>query len=115
MHALSWQHRWQTITRKLRVVSDVDDEQRLIEALSRPDATTVLGFANAHATMNLVAANTDYHSALLSADVLLRDGSGLAILFRRLRSGTGTEYEWHRFHPQTAGRVQGPACGFLGD
>jgi len=113
MHALSWQHRWQTITRKLRVVSDVDDEQRLIEVLSRPEGTTVLGFANAHA-MNLVAANTDYHSALLSVDVLLRDGSGLAILFRRLGLEPGLNMNGTDFIPKLLAAYKGRRVAFWG-
>ncbi|MCP1501152.1 exopolysaccharide biosynthesis WecB/TagA/CpsF family protein [Pseudomonas migulae] len=113
MHASSWQHRWQTITRKLRVVSDVDDEQRLIEVLSRPDATTVLGFANAHA-MNLVAINTDYHTALLSADVLLRDGSGLAILFRRLGLEPGLNMNGTDFIPKLLAAYKGRRVAFWG-
>lgn len=113
MHALSWQHRWQTITRKLRVISDVDDEQRLIEALSRPDATTVLGFANAHA-MNLVAINTDYHASLLSADVLLRDGSGLAILFRRLGLEPGLNMNGTDFIPKLLAAYKGRRVAFWG-
>ena len=83
MRALAWQHNWQTIIQSLRVVGDADEEQRLIETLSRPQAATVLGFVNAHA-MNLVARDNDYYQALSAADVLLRDGSGMSILFRRL-------------------------------
>lgn len=113
MHASSWQHRWQTITRKLRVVSDVDDEQRLIDALSRPDVTTVLGFANAHA-LNLAAANTDYHHALLSADVLLRDGSGLAILLRRLGLEPGLNMNGTDFIPKLLAAYKGRRVAFWG-
>jgi hypothetical protein len=63
MRALAWQHNWQTIVQKLRVVNDSADEQRLMDALSRTEVTTVLGFVNAHA-MNLVAGNADYYDAL---------------------------------------------------
>lgn len=83
MHALAWQHNWQTIIQSLRVIADADEEQRLIEALSRPQGATVLGFVNAHA-MNLVAKDNAYYKALSAADVLLRDGSGMSILFRRM-------------------------------
>ena len=113
MRALSWQHNWQTITRKLRVVSDVDDEQALIDALSRPDVTTVLGFANAHA-MNLVAANTDYFNALLAADVLLRDGSGMAILFRRLGLEPGLNMNGTDFIPKLLAAFKGRRVAFWG-
>ncbi|MEO4015382.1 WecB/TagA/CpsF family glycosyltransferase [Pseudomonas rossensis] len=113
MRALSWQHSWQTITQKLRVVSDVDDEQALIDALSRADVTTVLGFANAHA-MNLVAANTDYLNALLAADVLLRDGSGMAILFRRLGREPGLNMNGTDFIPKLLAAFKGRRVAFWG-
>ncbi|EJN23719.1 exopolysaccharide biosynthesis protein, WecB/TagA/CpsF family [Pseudomonas sp. GM78] len=83
MRTLAWQHNWQTIIQTLRVIKDADQEQRLIETLSRPQRATVLGFVNAHA-MNLVAKDNAYYQALSAADVLLRDGSGMSILFRRM-------------------------------
>ena len=113
MRALSWQQNWQTIVQKLRVVSDVDDEHALIDTLSKTGVTTVLGFANAHA-MNLVAANTDYHDSLLAADVLLRDGSGMAILFRRLGLEPGLNMNGTDFIPKLLAAFKGRRVAFWG-
>ncbi|MHC8299332.1 WecB/TagA/CpsF family glycosyltransferase [Pseudomonas sp. ZS1P83] len=113
MRALAWQHNWQTIIQKLRVVSDVGDEQRLIEALSKTESTTVLGFVNAHA-MNLVAGNTDYYNALSAADVLLRDGSGMAILFRRFGLEPGLNMNGTDFIPKLLAAFKGRRVAFWG-
>lgn len=113
MRALTWQHNWQTIIQKLRVVSDAGDEQRLIDALSKTESTTVLGFVNAHA-MNLVAGNTDYYNALSTADVLLRDGSGMAILFRRFGLEPGLNMNGTDFIPKLLAAFKGRRVAFWG-
>ncbi|ANI15371.1 MULTISPECIES: WecB/TagA/CpsF family glycosyltransferase [Pseudomonas] len=82
MRAPAWRNHWRAILGKLRVVASPGEEQRLLEALSAPGASAVLGFVNAHA-MNLMADDIEFYRALSAADVLLRDGSGMAILFRR--------------------------------
>ncbi|CAI8973552.1 N-acetylglucosaminyldiphosphoundecaprenol N-acetyl-beta-D-mannosaminyltransferase [Pseudomonas sp. IT-P253] len=113
MRALAWQHNWQTIVQKLRVVNDSADEQRLMDALSRTEVTTVLGFVNAHA-MNLVAGNADYYDALSAADVLLRDGSGMAILFRRLGLEPGLNMNGTDFIPKLLAAFKGRRVAFWG-
>ncbi|MGF6514163.1 N-acetylglucosaminyldiphosphoundecaprenol N-acetyl-beta-D-mannosaminyltransferase [Pseudomonas sp. BT76 TE3572] len=113
MRASSWLHNWQTILQDLRVVSDVGDEQGLIEALSRTESTKVLGFVNAHA-MNLVAGNTDYYHALSAADVLLRDGSGMAVLFRRLGLEPGLNMNGTDFIPKLLAAYKGRRVAFWG-
>ncbi|MBD9589024.1 MULTISPECIES: WecB/TagA/CpsF family glycosyltransferase [Pseudomonas] len=113
MSPLSWQHNWQTILRKLRVVRDAGDEQQLIDALSRSEGTTVLGFVNAHA-MNLVTANPAYYDALSAADVLLRDGSGMAILYRRLGLEPGLNMNGTDFIPKLLAAYKGRRVAFWG-
>ena len=113
MRALAWLHKWQTIIRTLRVVDDHQDEQGLIDALSRPERSTVLGFVNAHA-MNLVAANADYYASLSAADVLLRDGSGMAILLRRLGLAPGLNMNGTDFIPKILAAYKGRRVAFWG-
>jgi N-acetylglucosaminyldiphosphoundecaprenol N-acetyl-beta-D-mannosaminyltransferase len=109
----NWRHNWQGIIRQLRVVSDCADEQRLIDTLSKPKAPTVLGFVNAHA-MNLVAGNTDYFNALAAADVLLRDGSGMTILLRRLGLAPGLNMNGTDFIPKLLAAFKGRRVAFWG-
>jgi exopolysaccharide biosynthesis WecB/TagA/CpsF family protein len=113
MRTLAWLHNWQTIIRKLRVVSDLDDERGLIDALSSTRVATVLGFVNAHA-MNLVARNSDYFDSLSAADVLLRDGSGMAILFRRLGMAPGLNMNGTDLIPKLLAAFKGRRVAFWG-
>lgn len=113
MDSLPWQQRWRALVDKLRVVGDPEDEQRLIECLSKPKATTVLGFVNAHA-MNLVAGSRDYYNALAAADVLLRDGSGMSILFRRLGLTPGLNMNGTDFIPKLLAAYKGRRVAFWG-
>lgn len=113
MGAQNWRHNWQGIIGQLRVVSDCADEQGLIETLSKPQAPTVLGFVNAHA-MNLVAGNSDYYKALAAADVLLRDGSGMTILLRRLGLAPGLNMNGTDFIPKLLAAFKGRRVAFWG-
>lgn len=113
MQSLNWQESWRALIDKLRIVGDLNDEQRLIEQLSKPESATVLGFVNAHA-MNLVAGNAGYYTALSTADVLLRDGSGMAILFRRLGLMPGLNMNGTDFIPKLLAAFKGKRVAFWG-
>jgi exopolysaccharide biosynthesis WecB/TagA/CpsF family protein len=113
MRALDWQHNWQAIIQKLRVIDDADDEQGLIDALSTNEVATVLGFVNAHA-MNLVAGNTDYYHSLSAADVLLRDGSGMSILLRKVGLAPGLNMNGTDFIPKLLAAFKGRRVAFWG-
>jgi len=78
---VSWQDRWQAVIHKLRIVLDQEEEQQLLVELAQSSSAKVVGFVNAHA-MNSIAENTGFFDALMKADVLLRDGSGMALLYR---------------------------------
>lgn len=109
----SWQQRWRTILGKLRVVRDPADEQRVLAALAVPQAPTVLGFVNAHA-MNLVVGNTQYCDALSGADVLLRDGAGMSILYRQMGLDPGLNMNGTDFIPKLLQAFKGRRVAFWG-
>ena len=113
MQPLVWQTCWRAIVQKLHVISDSSDEQELLEALSQPASATVLGFVNAHA-MNLLADNANYYQALSSADVLLRDGSGMSILLRRQGLEPGLNMNGTDFIPKLLTAFKGRRVAFWG-
>lgn len=113
MASLPWRQRWRALVDKLRVVGDPEDEQSLIESLSKPESATVLGFVNAHA-MNLAAGSAEYYQALAAADVLLRDGSGMAILFRRRGLVPGLNMNGTDFIPKLLEAYRGRRVAFWG-
>ena len=108
-----WQKRWSTLVGKLEVVEDATAAQRLLDRLSAPEAATVLGFVNAHA-MNLVVRDGACHQALSAADVLLRDGSGMAILYRRLGLEPGLNMNGTDFIPRLLAAYRGRRVAFWG-
>ncbi|MFJ4065734.1 WecB/TagA/CpsF family glycosyltransferase [Pseudomonas sp. NPDC089996] len=108
-----WLQRWKTIMGRLRLVQDAADEQRLLASLCSAQRPTVLGFVNAHA-MNLVAGKPDYCQALGAADVLLRDGAGMAILLRRLGSAPGLNMNGTDFIPKLLAAFNGRRVAFWG-
>lgn len=113
MQTMVWQERWRVIVQKLNIVTDHSDEQRLVDSLSAPLSPTVLGFVNAHA-MNLVVGNEHYYQALSSADVLLRDGSGMSILFRHLGLEPGLNMNGTDFIPKLLVAFKGRRVAFWG-
>lgn len=108
-----WQNRWQRIIDALEVVPDSGAAQRLLDRLAAPQAATVLGFVNAHA-MNLVVRDGAYCQALSAADVLLRDGSGMAILYRRLGLAPGLNMNGTDFIPRLMDAYRGRKVAFWG-
>ena len=108
-----WQKRWTSIIGKLEVVADAAVAQRLLDRLAAPETATVLGFVNAHA-MNLVVRDGAYCQALSAADVLLRDGSGMAILYRRLGLEPGLNMNGTDFIPELMAAYRGRRVAFWG-
>ncbi|MFF7061493.1 WecB/TagA/CpsF family glycosyltransferase [Pseudomonas sp. NPDC008258] len=113
MAAWQWQKRWQGIINGLEVVPDSSAAQRLLDRLAAPQCATVLGFVNAHA-MNLVVRDAAYCQALSAADVLLRDGSGMAILYRRMGLEPGLNMNGTDFIPSLMSAYRGRRVAFWG-
>lgn len=108
-----WQKRWKTIIDKLEVVADDAAAQRLLQQLAGAETATVLGFVNAHA-MNLVVGDADYCDALTAADVLLRDGSGMSLLYRRVGLEAGLNMNGTDFIPRLMAAFRGRRVAFWG-
>jgi len=83
-----WRQRWSLLLEKIERVQSPIQGQALLAELSHPSAPTVLAFANAHA-MNSMASSAPFFEAMRSADRVLRDGSGMATLFKLLRMEPG--------------------------
>lgn len=77
----AWAERWPLLIHKIQRVPDEPAALALLAQLARPRAPGVLAFANAHA-LNCAARDPGFFDALMCADVLLRDGSGMATLFK---------------------------------
>jgi len=83
-----WQSRWLELVKGIVRVQSMRGEQQLLAWLIGPGEPRILAFVNAHA-MNAAAVSMKFFNALVSADLLLRDGVGMAILLRLLSQPPG--------------------------
>jgi hypothetical protein len=83
-----WMPRWQQLVQGVVRVHTERGEQQLLEVLAHPKEPTVLAFVNAHA-MNSAAQSKKFFDAMMAADIVLRDGIGMAILLRLLNQPPG--------------------------
>src|SRR5205085_4300377 len=83
-----WQPRWRELVQGVVRVHTERGEQQLLESLAHPGEPMVLAFVNAHA-MNSAATSRKFYESLMSADIVLRDGIGMAILLRMLNQAPG--------------------------
>lgn len=88
VEACGWQGHWRQLVRALVRIHTPRGEQQLLATLAQPAQPTVLAFVNAHA-MNSAATSRDFFEAVRSADVVLRDGIGMAILLKLLNLEPG--------------------------
>jgi hypothetical protein len=88
LEAEGWQPRWRELVQGIVRVHTGRGERQLLDTLAHPKEPTVLAFANAHA-MNSVVQSKKFFDAIMSADIVLRDGIGMAILLKLLNQSPG--------------------------
>jgi N-acetylglucosaminyldiphosphoundecaprenol N-acetyl-beta-D-mannosaminyltransferase len=111
-----WPERWRRILERLLLVTDAAGEEALLSDLAtvQPAARPrVLAFANAHA-MNLAVHHLAFAEQLAQADVLLRDGSGLATLLRWRGQAPGRNLNGTDFIPRLLRQCDGQPLAVLG-
>jgi hypothetical protein len=111
--APDWRQRWVLLIQKIRRVQSIEDEEQLLARLSQPSRPFVLAFANAHA-MNSLATSAAFFEALSSADMVLRDGSGMATLYKLLRLEPGLNLNGTDLIPQLVGQFNGRCIAIFG-
>ena len=109
----AWMGEWRGLLRRLSSVQDRQQESGLLRVLGGSTCPTVLGFTNAHA-MNSAARDTAFARALAGCDVLLRDGSGMAILLRLLGQQPGLNLNGTDLIPKLLQRLDGRTIALFG-
>jgi N-acetylglucosaminyldiphosphoundecaprenol N-acetyl-beta-D-mannosaminyltransferase len=110
---LDWTVRWQQLVRGITRVQSEGGEQQLLDSLARPTEPLVLAFVNAHA-MNSAAVEREFFEALMSADLVLRDGIGMAILLRLLNQAPGLNLNGTDLIPKILARYAGRPIALFG-
>lgn len=108
-----WRRRWSLLLEKIERVQGPAEGQALLAELSHPRAPSVLAFANAHA-MNSMAVSAPFFEAMRSADRVLRDGSGMATLFKLLRMEPGLNLNGTDLIPKLIHAFDGRSIALFG-
>lgn len=108
---------WAPILERLQSVPDEIAARALLRRLAKSarlsERPRVLAFVNAHA-LNLAAESAGFARALSAADVLLRDGAGLALLLRRCGRPPGLNMNGTDFIPQLLRACDGLSVAVIG-
>lgn len=83
---------------RIDLIPDTQSKDALCERLKRPQRATTVAFVNAHA-VNIMWTNSKIADDFLAADVVLRDGKGLQILFDKLGIEPGLNMNGTDFLP----------------
>ena len=109
----AWPHRWRQLVQRIERVPGEAATGDVLRRLSQPQRPTILGFVNAHA-MNSAAGSAGFYETLVSADTLLRDGSGMATLFSLLGMPPGCNLNGTDFIPRLIAQFNGRTMALLG-
>lgn len=108
---------WAPIFERLQPVPDEIAARALLRRLAKSarlsERPRVLAFVNAHA-LNLADESAGFARALSAADVLLRDGAGLALLLRRCGKPPGVNMNGTDFIPQLLRACDGLSVAVIG-
>jgi N-acetylglucosaminyldiphosphoundecaprenol N-acetyl-beta-D-mannosaminyltransferase len=104
---------WGAIVGKIRLVETAEQEKGLLDSLVEGRLPRILAFVNAHA-MNLCAINDAFSGAVVGADVVLRDGVGMALLYRRLHLNPGLNMNGTDLIPKVIERFRGRSVAIWG-
>jgi len=110
---IRWQSHWQALVQGLQRVHSERAEQQLLDGLAHPAAPLVLAFVNAHA-MNSAASSRPFFEAVRAADVVLRDGIGMAILLRLMNLSPGLNLNGTDLIPKLLRRYAGRGIALFG-
>ncbi|MFZ3142329.1 WecB/TagA/CpsF family glycosyltransferase [Polaromonas sp.] len=108
-----WLQRWSRLLDKIERVHTFAEKRQLLERLGHPVRPFVLAFANAHA-MNSLAVSDCFFKALCAADMVLRDGSGMATLFKFLKIPPGLNLNGTDLIPELLWQFNGRNIALFG-
>jgi N-acetylglucosaminyldiphosphoundecaprenol N-acetyl-beta-D-mannosaminyltransferase len=108
-----WRERWQQLVKSLVRIQSERGEEQLLDSLAHPVDPEVLAFVNAHA-MNSSAESPEFFNALIGADIVLRDGSGMALLLRMLNQPPGLNLNGTDLIPKVLARYAGKPIALFG-
>ena len=111
--SMHWKMRWLILLKKITLVGSESELEQLMQRLCTPQQPQVLAFANAHA-FNFAADSVEFFEAINSTNVILRDGSGMAMLYRMLGTNPGLNLNGTDLIPKILERFSGVSIALFG-
>lgn len=109
----NWCFRWMRTLDHIHCVQSEAELAQFLDRLAAPYRPEVLAFVNAHA-MNCVAAMEDFGSDLWSANIVVRDGTGMSILLKGLERSPGLNLNGTDLIPRIISRYNGRTVALFG-
>lgn len=109
----NWESRWSKIIHKTKRIHTLNSQKNLLEVICHSNKPVVLSFVNAHA-MNLIAESELFFESIFASDTILRDGSGVEILFNRLNMPPGLNLNGTDLIPVLVSCFNGRSIALLG-
>jgi exopolysaccharide biosynthesis WecB/TagA/CpsF family protein len=111
--ALAWPLRWQALVRSAVRVHGPRGQAQLLDWLAQTDRPRILAFINAHA-MNCAAEDARFFESLAGADIVLRDGVGMALLMTLVNQRPGLNLNGTDLIPRILRRYAGAPLALFG-
>lgn len=110
---MTWRKRWNHLIDRIVRVRDHDELAPFLSGVNAAPAPRVLAFVNAHA-MNSAAQAEDFYKAIADADLIVRDGTGMLVLFRMLALHPGLNLNGTDLIPKIICQYDGRPIGLYG-
>lgn len=101
------------LVEKITICEEESQVDSLLEEIMENDRPRIVSFVNAHA-VNLSMKDDVFFRHLVDSDIVLRDGSGMATLFRWLRRPAGRNLNGTDLIPRIAETFRGRTAAVLG-
>jgi len=112
-HGGEWLPRWHDLVRVMARVHSERGERQLLDWLQDNEEPVVVTFVNAQ-VMNSAACSKRFFEAVMCADVVLREGMGLALLLRMLNQRPGLNLRACEFVPRILREHAGATLALFG-
>lgn len=105
--------RWTALLEAVRVIASEEERDELTREILSGGDNLILGFVNAHA-MNCLGDHSQFFQSLLRVDTLLRDGSGMGLLFRAIGRDGGLNMNGTDYIPKLLAAARGMSVAVYG-
>ena len=97
----------------ITLVRNDEETDALIRKCLASESAQIISFLNAHG-FNVCYRNKEFTDAVLQSDVILRDGIGMQLLFKALKTDAGLNMNGTDVIPELLNKAKGQTLGVLG-